>query len=435
MSRRIYSALLWAALPLVLLRLLWRARRQREYLQHVPERFGRYAVASAERPTIWLHAVSVGETRAAAPLVDALRARYPSHQILLTHTTPTGRQASEELFGDRVLRAYLPFDLAFAVRRFLAHFQPVLGIILETELWPNLLHQAHEYAIPLALVNARLSARSAARYARFAALTRATLGTLQCVAAQSADDASRLKSLGAQTVRVVGNVKFDITPPRESDVIRALLITRQANTHPTFLCASTRENEEEIILDTVLPSLPASALIILVPRHPQRFNEVAGLLAKRGLAFQRRSANEPVHAATRVLLGDSMGEMFAYYAACDVAFIGGSLAPLGGQNLLEACAMGKPAIVGPHTFNFDQATRLAVEAGAAVRVEDAQTLAREAARLLSDTPKREQMGAAGRDFVRAHQGATARIMGEIEPLLAPRTSTRATERSAQREQA
>lgn len=418
MSRRLYCALLWAALPLALLRLLWRARRQPEYLQHWAERFGRYARA-ATAPTIWLHAVSVGETRAAVPIIKALRARYPNHRILLTHTTPTGRQTSSELFGDDVTRVYLPFDLPFAVERFLSHFKPVLGIILETELWPNLVHQARARNIALALVNARMSARSAARYARFAGLTRTMLGNLQVVAAQTEDDARRLRQLGAANVSVTGNVKFDVKMPPQSDVITALLNRHRSDTGGVLLLASTRDKEEDIILEAVHDKLASETLIILVPRHPQRFDEVAALLARRGIAFQRRSANEPVRASTRVLLGDSMGEMFAYYAACSVAFIGGSLLPFGGQNLLEACATGKPVIVGPHTFNFDEATRLAIEAGAALRVDDAPALAAAAARLLGDAAQRENMGAAGRDFVRAHQGATARIMHAIERLLPP----------------
>jgi 3-deoxy-D-manno-octulosonic-acid transferase len=416
MPRWLYSILLWAALPFVLLRLLRRARRQRAYLRHLPERFGRYAQRAAV-PAIWLHAVSVGETRAAAPIVKALRARYPRHQILLTHTTPTGRQTSEELFGDDVIRVYLPFDLAFAVRRFLAHFKPVLGVILETELWPNLIHYARQRNMPLALVNARMSARSAARYAKFARISRETLGALQYIAAQTAADASRLSALGARAVEIAGNVKFDIAPPLEVNEISALIDHRTTNTHKILLCVSTRDKEEELILNAVWDLLGADALIVLVPRHPQRFDEVAALLANRGINFQRRSTNEPIRATTRVLLGDSMGEMFAYYAACDVAFVGGSLLPLGGQNLLEACAMGKPAIVGPHTFNFEEATQLAIEAGAALRVADAGELAREAARLLADPALREKMGAAGREFVRAHQGATARIMQSIKRLL------------------
>jgi 3-deoxy-D-manno-octulosonic-acid transferase len=416
MPRRLYSALLWAALPFVLLRLLWRARRQSGYLQHLSERFGRYTQRPAA-PLIWLHAVSVGETRAAAPVVKALRASYPQHAILLTHATPTGRRASEELFGDDVIRAYLPFDLQFAVVRFLRHFQPALGIVLETELWPNLLHEAAARGVPLALVNARMSARSARRYARFASLSRRTLTTLSYIAAQTEGDARRLRELGASPVAVAGNVKFDVAAPQEIDSIRAFL----DRSRPVFLCASTRDGEEAMILDQVLAALPPAALLVLVPRHPQRFDEVAAMLSKRGIAFQRRSASQPVSAGCRVLLGDSMGEMFAYYAACDAAFIGGSLLPLGGQNLLEACVMGKPVLVGPHTFNFEEATRLAIEAGAAVRVASAEALAREAARLLGDQALRHRMGEAGRAFVRTHQGATARILSEIEKLL-PRTA-------------
>ena len=399
----------------------YQAIRYRKYIGSLRQRMGLLPLTFNldQEPSIWIHAVSVGETRAAVPVIRALRAGYPQHQILLTHTTPTGRQTSSELFGDDVARAYLPFDLPFAVERFLAHFKPVQGIILETELWPNLIHCAHARSIPLALVNARMSARSAARYAKFPSLTRSTLAALQYVAAQTEDDARRLRELGAADVSVAGNVKFDMQAPPQSAAIAALLDPRQAYTSGILLLASTRDKEEELILETVHGTLASDALIILVPRHPQRFDEVATLLTQRGIAFQRRSANEPVRASTRVLLGDSMGEMFAYYAACDVAFIGGSLLPLGGQNLLEACAMGKPAIVGPHTFNFEEATRLAIEAGAALRVNGAAEFAAAAARLLGDAAQREKMGAAGRDFVRAHQGATARIMRAVERLLPP----------------
>lgn len=397
--------------PLALLRLVWRARRQPAYLRHLPERFG-FCLAPAPASPIWLHAVSVGETRAAEPLVAALRRQYPERAILLTHTTPTGRQTSQNLFGDGVTRCYLPYDLPFAVERFLRHYRPSVGLLMETELWPNLIAACRAAGVPLLLVNARLSERSARGYGRVRALAAESLAALAGLGAQSEADAQRLRRLGAVEVCVTGNVKFDRMPaPAELGAglgLRALFGTR-----PVFLAASTREGEEALVLEAVREA-PADLLTVIVPRHPQRFDAVAQLLDRGGIAYQRRSAAHPVAAATRAVLGDSMGEMYAYYAACDVAFIGGSLLPLGGQNLLEACAVGRPVLIGPHTYNFVEASAAAVEAGAAVRVSDARQLGAELNALLRDAPRRERMAAAGRGLMHAHQGATARTLALIE---------------------
>ncbi len=344
--RFFYTLALWLLLPYVFFHLLWRARKQREYLQHVGERFGRYAVSS-DKPVIWLHTVSVGETRAAVTLVRGLRERCPDHQILLTHTTPTGRAASEQLFGDDVLRVYLPYDYPFAVQRFLQHFRPCVGVLLETEIWFNLIHACHTGAIPLLLLNARLSEKSAKRYARFPKLTRGGLHELHLIAAQTEDDAMRLASLGNHAVPVMGNLKFDIAPPPAMLELGKQLRSLFGKERPVFLAASTREGEEELLLDALQHEEIEHLLVVIVPRHPQRFDEVAALIEKHGLRMQRRSANAAIAAETQVVLGDSMGEMFAYYAACDVAFIGGSLLPFGGQNLIEACAVGVPGAHRP----------------------------------------------------------------------------------------
>ncbi len=433
MNRRLYTLLLWLLLPVVLLRLLWRGRRQPGYRRHVAERFGFYpkppppqaGEGREEGKTIWLHAVSVGETRAALPLVDALLARYPDHRLLLTHMTPTGRATGEDLFGERVQRVYLPYDYPFAVGRFLRRFRPAVGLLLETELWPNLIAGCRRNHIPLLLVNARLSEKSARRYARVPALSGESLRGLAAVAAQTEADAERLAVLGAASPTVVGNLKFDIPPPagmlERGRELRRLL----GENRPVFLAASTRDGEEALLLEALakLPPPPPAGegnhgfLTVIVPRHPQRFDEVAGLLAKYGFPFQRRSENRPVPAETRVVLGDSMGEMFAYYAACDAAFIGGSLLPYGGQNLIEACAVGVPVLIGPHTFNFTQASELAVAAGAALRVQSAGELLREAAALLGSPERRKAMGKAGKAFAGQHQGATRRIMERLAPFL------------------
>ncbi len=411
--RTVYSILLHALVPFALLRLVWRSRRQPGYLQHVPERFGFYS-ATVAAPVIWLHAVSVGETRAAEPLVKALRERWPNHRVLLTHMTPTGRATGEQVFGDEVSRCYLPYDLPWATAHFLSHFRPELGLLLETELWPNLIHDCRAKSIPLYLVNARLSERSARGYARFAALTRSTLRQLAGVAAQTSADAQRLTALGACDVAVCGNLKFDRSP-RTQDLELGKQFRSWFGARPVLVAASTREGEEEKLLVAVELAAQSELLTVIVPRHPQRFDSVARMLAGRSLAYQRRSEGRPVAATTAVVLGDSMGELYAYYAACDLAFIGGSLLPLGGQNLLEACAMGKPVIVGPHTFNFDEATRLAVGAGAALQVRDDRELGSAIAELLGNGERRRQMGQAGLALVRQHQGAAQRILALLQP--------------------
>lgn len=421
MPHFLYNLLLLLLLPFIPLRLLWRARRQPEYLRHLGERFG-FCPIQPERPVIWLHAVSVGETRAAAPLVEALLARHPDHQILLTHMTPTGRAAGEQLFGDRVLRAYLPYDYPFAARRFLRHVRPRIALFMETELWPNLIAACRAAGTPAWLINARLSEQSAARYRRFGALSRALFGSLAGVLAQTEADALRLRALGAKNVAVSGNLKFDVAPP-EAAVELGRALRARFGPRPVLLAASTREGEEALLLDALDACSVPGLLFVIVPRHPQRFDEVAALLDRRGLKFQRRSTNDAIAPDTRVVLGDSMGEMFAYYAACDLAYVGGSLLPLGGQNLIEACALGVPVLVGPYTFNFAQATEDAIAAGAALRVGDAAGLMHTAAELLGDDARRAQMGAAARAFAAAHRGATGRTLQVLEQVLGKQAPT------------
>lgn len=407
-SRFGYTLLLYALLPRALWHLLARARRQPEYLEHIPQRFGYYRERIAE-PVVWVHAVSVGETRAAQPLINALRRRSPAQRILLTHMTPTGRETGQAIYGDAVTQCYLPYDLPAAVARFLDHFRPRAGILMETEVWPNLIHACRERSIPLYLVNARLSEKSYRRYRRFAQLARTSLCELTAIAAQTRDDAQRLLDLGAENVVVTGNLKFDVEPDPEQLELGKALRARFGADRPVFLAASTRDGEEALLLDH-LHGLDAAALLVIVPRHPQRFEEVASLVARRGFRFQRRSENAAIDPQTQVVLGDSLGEMFAYYAACDVAFVGGSLLPFGGQNLIEACAVGRPVLIGPHTYNFTEAADSAVAAGAALRVGDADQLVREADRLLRDPVTARRMGAAGLAFARMHRGATRRVL-------------------------
>jgi 3-deoxy-D-manno-octulosonic-acid transferase len=415
MWRAVYNTLLHLALPLLPVRLWWRGHREPGYRAHVGERFGAYA-RRPERPVIWVHAVSVGETRAAQPLVEAIASRFPDHKLLVTQMTPTGRETAQTLYGERATIAYLPYDYPWAVRRFLAHFRPRLGILMETEIWPNLLRGAREAGIPIVLANARMSPKSARGYERIASLARAALADLAGIGAQSEADAARLRALGAQSVEVTGNLKFDITPPpdvhEKAQALRSLWGAR-----PVFLAASTREGEEEILLDALARHPIGSALTVIVPRHPRRFEEVAALLARRRLAFVRRSSNTPVPPDCGFALGDTMGEMFAYYVSADVAWIGGSLLPYGAQNLIEACVMGTPVIIGPSTFNFAQAAELAIEAGAAVQVPVANGVIAQVARLVADPEARRRMAEAGTAFAVAHQGATARTMRIVERVV------------------
>jgi len=415
--RLLYSLLWWLALPLVLGRLWWRGRREPGYRRHLGERLGFYRQARDPRMTIMVHAVSVGETRAAEPLVEALLAAWPDCRILLTHMTPTGRATGSALFakhnkGDmrRVVQSFLPYDTGFMVGRFLRHFQPRICILMETEVWPNLIHACARHEVPVALVNARLSERSLRRGRKFGGLMMDAARAITLVAAQTEADAARIASLGAPRVAVTGSIKFDVLPPGAALETGAMLRARFPQ-RLVLLCASTREGEEALILDAyrALAERPPGMLLVLVPRHPQRFDEVARMIEERGLTLARRSAL-PVRVESDVLLGDSMGEMFAYFAACDCAFIGGSLLPLGGQNLIEACALGKPVLVGEHTFNFLQATEEAVAAGAALRVPDADGLLREGVRLLGDAGARARMGAQALAFANRHRGATARTV-------------------------
>ena len=418
MMRLVYALAWFLATPLVLARLAWRSRRQPGYLDRIGERFGRYDTR-LPGPYIWIHAVSVGETRAAVPIVDALKARYPRHQILVTHMTPTGRATSREVFGERVERAWLPYDMGFAVRGFFEHFQPEFGVILETEIWPRLLEEAARRDVPVVLANARLSERSARRYARIPSLTRWSLANLRGVAAQTEADAARFRAIGAREAIVMGNVKFDLTVAPQMVERGAVFRDRFGPARSVWVAGSTREGEEALLLDAfALAPVPADALLVIVPRHPQRFDDVVRLAESRGFGVARRSREEAVPPSVRVVVGDSMGEMFAYYAAADVVVMGGSLLEFGSQNLIEACALGRPVIVGPHTFNFSSASKSAIAAGAAVRVKDAREALAVAAAISADPARREAMGARGREFVAAHRGAVGRLMAWIETTAA-----------------
>jgi 3-deoxy-D-manno-octulosonic-acid transferase len=404
--RTLYTVLLRLALPFLVLRLWWRGRREPGYRESIPERFGIYRADRPER-LVWIHAVSVGEARAAEPLVRALTGALPGYTILITCTTAAGRETIKQVYGESALTVFLPYDFPETAQAFLEYFRPRLAIVMETEVWPNLLAQCAANGVPVMLANARLSEKSAQGYRRWRALAEPAFASLAAVCAQSGADAERLRSLGARSVDVTGNLKFDVTPDRTQ--VAAGAAWRKTLGRPVILLASTREGEESMLLGARPPD--PNALIVVVPRHQRRFDEVASL------ADSRRSVRPMPAAGDRVHLGDSMGEMAFYFGACDVAIIGGSFAPLGGQNLIEALATGAPVIVGPHMYNFAEATELALKAGAAIQVTDATAAISAAGELLANDAKRQRMGEAGRELCNAHRGATARHLATCRRLL------------------
>ena len=412
--RTLYTWLLYAALPWILLRLWWRGRREPGYREAIAERFG-YAALDAKPKLLWLHAVSVGEVRACAPLVRGLQREHPDHDVLVTCLTAAGRDTVKQVFGESVLQAYLPYDYPGAARRFLEHYRPRLGVLVETEIWPNLMRACEAHGVPVMLANARMSRKSAQTYQRLSGLSPPAFARLAAVCAQGESDARRLSRLGAPNVAVTGNLKFDIEPDaakaEEGKSFRAALRHRKV-----LLFASTREGEEERLLGE-LGAQDDGMLIVLVPRHPRRFEEVAALAARMGVTLARRSLGEAPHQGRRLYLGDTMGEMAFYYAMCDVAVIGGSFEPLGGQNLIEACAAGIPVVTGPHMFNFADVTRLAVEAGAAMQSSDAVAAVRAARELLEDPGRCAGMGIAGKRLCAQHRGAAERHLAACRSLL------------------
>lgn len=408
MSRMLYTLALFLLAPLVLARLWWRGMREPGYRLRIGERFGYYREDRGAHPVLWVHAVSVGEARASAALVKGLAAGYPGHDLLLTCTTAAGREALRALHGDSVIVAWLPYDVPGPVRRFLAHFRPLCGLLVETEVWPNLLAACRRSGVPVVLANARMSERSARAYARLPGVARPAFASLSLACAQANEDAARLRSLGARRVEVTGNLKFDTTPDEALQAAGKAWRARLAR--PVLLLASTREGEEKLLLGA-LPAWDGTLLVLVVPRHARRFDEVAAL------SQSRRSRSPDPAPEDRVHLGDSMGQMDFYYAAADVAVIGGSFVPGGGQNLIEACAAGVPVVFGPSMFNFAEAARLAVAAGAARQADGAAAAMREAFALLADARARSAMAEAGRRLCEAHRGATRRHLELCRELL------------------
>ena len=401
--RSLYTIVLRLALPIILLRLWWRGRREPGYRAHVQERFGFYAGDKPDK-ALWVHAVSVGEARAAAPLVRELKRAYPDHTVVMTCTTAAGRDTLKQVYGEAVLAAFLPYDYPESVQGFLQRFRPRLGVLMETELWPNLLAQCERNGVPVALANARMSEKSARGYRRLRSLAEPALRSLAVVCAQSEADAARLRELGARRVEVTGNLKFDVA--LDAAQLAAGREWKARLGRLVVLLASTRDGEERLLI----AERSTPALLVVVPRHPQRFDEVASL------ADNRRTRAPFPAPQDRVYLGDTMGEMAFYYAACDVAVIGGSFMPLGGQNLIEALAAGTPVVFGPSMYNFAEAARLALEAGAALQAADPRDAMRHANALLGDEAKRRQMAEAGKQLCAAHRGATQRHLELLRQL-------------------
>ncbi|RRJ83471.1 3-deoxy-D-manno-octulosonic acid transferase [Aestuariirhabdus litorea] len=423
MNRFSYSLLFYLLLPLVVARLLYRAWRAPAYARRWKERFGWFDGSPLKgRPVIWVHSVSVGESIAAAPLVKGLQERYPQHQLVVTTMTPTGSERVRALYGDSVFHVYAPYDLPDALSRFLTRVQPRLAVIMETELWPNTVAACRNRGVPLLLANARLSERSARGYARFPALVTPMLQALGAVAAQSDEAAERFRQLGVakERIEVTGSLKFDLPIEagmrEEGEALRRAWLAHQPPGTRVLVAASTHQGEDELVLKA-LEGQSTPVLLVLVPRHPERFPRVAELLDRGGYPSARRSLGEPVKADTRVVLADTMGEMLLLLAAADIAFIGGSLVPTGGHNMLEASALAVPVLSGPHLFNFKEISDQLLEAGAMQVVEDASALADALQALLADREARERMGAAGLAVVNSNRGALKRQLALCEHLL------------------
>ncbi len=416
----LYGLLMRAARPLLRRKLARRARQEPGYAEAVPERFGRYTQPpAAPGQWVWVHAVSLGETRAAAVLVKAWRQQQPGLRLLLTHGTATGRAEGRALLQPGDVQVWQPWDDPGAVARFFAHFQPRLGVLMETEIWPGLLAGARQARVPVVLANARLSERSMRQAQRLAPLARPAYASLHAALAQTQADAQRLQRLGAPAAPVLGNLKFDARPDAAQQALGQALKARVGR--PVLVLASSREGEEEAFAAQLQARRDWPFQPLIVPRHPQRFDEVAQRLQAAGWQVHRRSqwgtdmAGLPAPAPGSVWLGDSLGEMALYYSLADLALLGGSFAPLGGQNLIEAAACGCPLLLGPHTFNFSEAAEQALAEGAALRVPDlAAALAQ--AQALCATPAQARMAQAALGFAARHRGAAQATVAALQAL-------------------
>lgn len=419
--RFFYSALLYLVAPLFFLRLAYRGLRAPQYWQRWPQRLG-FFPARFTRPTLWVHTVSVGEFQGALPLIRVLQQRHPELQLVVTTTTPTGLARAEAALGAQARTGHLPYDLPDAVARFLSRIRPAVAVIVETELWPNLFHACQRRGIPLLVVNARLSQRSLLRYRRILPLAQQTVRSATLIAARGEEDARRFAALGAapHQLRVTGNIKYDATVPANAREQGARLRAQWGAERPVWIAASTHEGEEAIVLQAhaLLRQRFPDGVLAVVPRHPERFDKVAQLIAAQGWNWTRRSLAEHIDPAIDVYLADTMGELYLLYAASDVAFVGGSLVPIGGHNMLEPAALGVPALSGPHVFNFAEVQQLMEHAGALAPVSDAQSLAEAVARWFASPAARRAAGEAGLRCVAQNRGAVECVASLVSEQIA-----------------
>lgn len=428
MIRLLYAILTYVLLPAYALYWIFRGTVNRAYWDRVGQRFG-FGFPPIGDGSIWVHAVSVGEVQAAIPLMRALTARFPERRLLLTTVTPTGAARVRNVFGDSVSHSYIPFETPRAVRRFFNATRPVIALIMETEIWPNLYHECGARRVPLVLVSARISPRSVRSYRKLLPLFRETLSHGIVIAAQSEADAERFRSLGArpERTRVTGNIKFDIELPDDLVAAGAELRRRYFGPRPVWIAASTHHREEEQLLEAhraVRLALP-DALLILVPRHPERFEAVGQLLARENTAFVTRTSGSLPRSTDSVFLADTMGEVPLLYSSADVAFVGGTLVPVGGHNLLEPAALGLPVVTGPHLFNTQDIADKFTAIGALTRVTTAAELALAVQRLLESPEEAARLGRLGRELVAANRGALEKLMQLVEPLIAGANRARA----------
>ncbi|OGT56447.1 MAG: 3-deoxy-D-manno-octulosonic acid transferase [Gammaproteobacteria bacterium RIFCSPHIGHO2_12_FULL_63_22] len=417
--RGLYSLVIRVALPISLYYLIWRGLRQREYFDRWSERFALYRGEGLEG-CLWIHAVSVGEVNVAAPLVAALRERMPDRTLLVTTTTPTGSARVRALWGDSVRHVYLPYDLPGAVRNFLDHFQPRLALMMETEIWPNLFEELKARGVPLVIANARLSERSLRGYRPIARLVRGALSGVDVIAAQSDADALRYRKLGApeSVIHVTGNIKYDLPLP-EGVADQGGRWRDAWGDRPVWIAASTHPDEEDIVRQAhrLLQAQFPRALLLWAPRHPERFAAVAGDGTRAGFRVASRRIEGLPRADTDIFVIDTLGELMSFFAASDIAFVGGSLQEIGGHNVLEPAALGIPALVGPHTFNFQEITDLLIRAGAVQRVADAASLAKKLGEQFRHPAERIRRGDAGRSRIAVERGALTRTLELLEPSL------------------
>jgi 3-deoxy-D-manno-octulosonic-acid transferase len=419
-ARNIYSGVLYMLAPFLIGRTLWRSLTEPLHRERLAERVGLVPKRHSTRPCIWLHAVSVGETIAAKPLIEALLSTYPDHDLWITSTTLTGSQTVQRLFKGRVLSSYMPYDLPDAVRRFFKRVKPNLVLIMETELWPNVYAQCAQHSIPLALLNARLSPKSFKGYRKLLALTQPTLQAIDLIAARSTQDAEYFKMLGAkpEAVKVAGNIKFDLNLPTDLAEKGRQLRASWGAERPVWIAASTHAGEDEIILQVfaTLKAKYSNLLLILVPRHPERFNQVAERAQSTSFQMVRRSSQQAFSPQTDIIVGDTMGELLGWYAAGDLAFIGGSLIPQGGHNPLEASALKIPVISGEYIHNFADIYPPLIATGGAVLISNAQGLAQQVLTWLEQPEQCQQAGQAGFDWLQPHRGVVKRLMQWISEI-------------------